>query len=69
MAVLFLLDNSETFAIKPEQPWDSSRRRGGGFGDHEPLALMMIGVVGLGVLCLVAGSVIGETGVTRIPLF
>jgi hypothetical protein len=68
MAVLFLLDNSETFAIKPAQPLDSSRRRWG-FGDHEPLALMMIGGVGLGVLCLVAGPVIGETGVTRIPLF
>lgn len=67
MAVLFLLDNADTFAIKPEQPWDSSRRRWG-FGDHEPLALMMIGGVGLGVLCLVAGSVIGETGLMRIPL-
>ncbi len=68
MAVLFLLDNSETVAIKSEQPWDSSRRRWG-FGDHEALALMVIGGVGLGVLWLVAGSVIRETGATRIPLF
>ena len=57
-------NKSEMCAMIPQQLLNNSRQSKLGCGDHEPFVLVVVGGVGLNLLCLIAGSVTDRTGVT-----